>query len=126
MGPVIEVTLAIGRLEERLATHPPSHLLWVGVRVTPTVGETLARLKPLGIAGGLVVQSVVERSPAAEAKIQAGDVLVKLEAHPLLLSDDLFQSLAQYQTGAVVRIEVVRAGVVQTFSVTLRPYEFEK
>jgi serine protease Do len=82
---------------------------WLGVqiqRVTPQ----LAKSFDLEEAHGALVSQVFEDSPAAKAKIQAGDVITRFNDREIKDFNDLPRMVAATTPGAEVPIEVLRDG----------------
>ena len=52
--------------------------------------------------------SVEKDSPAAEAKLEEGDVIVALEDKPIATIDDLHRLLAMEKIGAKSRLTILR------------------
>jgi len=71
-----------------------------------------------GVEGALVV-GIVEGTPAQDAGLQAGDVIVAVEDVPIDRNHLLPDVLAQYQPGDRITIEFWRGGEQQTVRVTL-------
>jgi S1-C subfamily serine protease len=72
------------------------------------------------VGGGTQVASVVAGSPAASAGLQAGDVVVRFDDHPVARMPDLLVALRAYSPADTVDIEVTRAdGSHATLHVTL-------
>lgn len=57
---------------------------------------------------GVLVESVVQRSPAAAAGVQPGDLIVSLDGNPILQAGELLQLLAKRQAGDEVKLGIVR------------------
>ena len=78
----------------------------------------------LGITGvakpdGLELSQVT--GPAAKAGLQVGDLLLKLDAKPVVSSDDLDMLLAEKDPGTEVTLEFRRASAMQQAKATLAP-----
>jgi S1-C subfamily serine protease len=68
---------------------------------------------------GLMVMSVEGSSPAAEAGLLQGDILIGLDGQPLRQVDDLQALLAGDRIGRQVGVRVVRTGELREVSVTI-------
>ncbi|HEX5791565.1 MAG TPA: trypsin-like peptidase domain-containing protein [Luteolibacter sp.] len=68
---------------------------------------------------GVLVDSVVQRSPAAAAGVQPGDLIVSLDGNPILQAGELLQLLAKRQAGDEVKLGIVRDIESQEFKVRL-------
>jgi S1-C subfamily serine protease len=68
---------------------------------------------------GVVVQSVVPGSPAADADIRPGDVLTKVNQITLDQQHPLADVLSQFKAGDSVTLTFERSGREQTVKVTL-------
>jgi len=99
---------------------------WLGVYIqdiTPGMEDKF------GVAPGqgVLVADVVKGSPAEEAGIQAGDVIVSVDDVPVGSTDELQTEIMYRSPGDVVQIGIVRDGESLTIPVTLgeRPGEEE-
>ncbi len=63
--------------------------------------------------------SVDSNSPAAQAGVVQGDVLVKLDGAPVRHIDELQILLSGERVGKAVETQVVRAGQLQTLALTI-------
>jgi serine protease Do len=80
---------------------------WLGVsiqRVTPEIAQALGLEKNQGA----LVSSVVEGSPAAQAGVQAGDVIVEFAGERIDDSSKLPAIVARIEVGKTVNLTVVR------------------
>jgi serine protease Do len=91
----------------------------LGVALAPAhVTRRLRRSVGLPERDGLLVRGVEDGSPAQQAGIEAGDLLVAAGDRPLERADDLFDVLEGLGDGAVLRLTVVRANDERTVDVT--------
>ena len=95
---------------------------WLGVRVEDVDEE---RADELGLAGarGALVEGVEEESPAAEAGLQEGDVIVSFDGEPIEEMDELPRLVARSEVGKEVDVGVIRDGERETVEVTLGELE---
>ncbi len=68
---------------------------------------------------GVLVNEVVEGSPAAAAGLAAGDLIVAVDGAPVTSARDLSRVLGKHVPGDVVRLEIVRGARQRTIEVTL-------
>ena len=68
---------------------------------------------------GAVVRQVAARSPAEQAGVRAGDVLVAIDGSRITGEADLLTALAQEQPGATIRLVLNRNGTTHTVRVRL-------
>jgi S1-C subfamily serine protease len=78
--------------------------------------------KQRGIAGAeeaLLIVGVKDGTPAADAGLLVGDVLLSLEGHALASPDDLFDLLIGDRVGQPASVRVLRGGVPADVRVTV-------
>ena len=91
----------------------------LGIALAPAhVARRLRRSVGLPERDGLLVRGVEEGSPADQAGLQSGDLLVAAGDRPLERADDLFEVLEGLGDGAVLRLTVVRGNDERTVDVT--------
>jgi serine protease DegQ len=83
--------------------------------VTPDLAEAL----DLGVASGAVVTQVEPESPAEQAGLQAGDVIVEFNGQPVEGSADLRNKVGLVRLGASADIELIRDGRRQRLQATI-------
>ncbi|MDJ0837644.1 MAG: PDZ domain-containing protein [Acidobacteriota bacterium] len=93
---------------------------YVGVDLME-LNEQLAEY--FGVAGGVLIQSVRKDSPAADAGLKAGDVVVRVGEHDVATSRDLTKALANYKSGDAVNFDVVRKGQNKSMKVTAESWK---
>ena len=83
--------------------------------------ETLEpyRAKELGIDGGAVVSRVDNGTPAADAGIKLGDIIVRVGNIPVKVETDVRDAMLNYAPGEKIEVEVIRDKQHKTFTVTL-------
>jgi putative serine protease PepD len=69
--------------------------------------------------GGVRLRAVDESGPAATAGLRAGDVVMKLDGHPVYEPTDLIALVRKHAPGSVVTVEYRRGSENQRASVTL-------
>ncbi|GAB3523129.1 S1C family serine protease [Arthrobacter monumenti] len=98
------VEVAEELIEDGSAEH--AYLGLVPRTLTPQIAEQLG----VEQESGVVVLSVGAGTPAAEAGIEPGDLLVSLNGEPLENSEDLLAALRQLNPGDTVEAQVIRNG----------------
>jgi len=96
-----------------MSHHPQA---WLGVEyfeLTPELAEFF------NVQGGLFIKSVVEDSPAKNAGLLAGDIILSMGGLPLDSKRDFSKKMADHAEGDNVAFEINRKGQVLDFSVTL-------
>jgi serine protease DegQ len=91
---------------------------YLGIQPDQVTSEVAAQLG-LDQARGVVVLSVVEGGPAAQAGLRPGDVIVRLDDADVDTVEDLFGELRQRRPGSQVRLTFVRDGRERQATVTL-------
>ncbi|CDX21612.1 serine endoprotease, periplasmic [Mesorhizobium sp. ORS 3324] len=92
----------------------------IGVAVqdlTPDLGDALKLLD----SSGAVVRSVEDGSPAARAGLQAGDVIVSVDNHPISSSADLRNRIGLTPVGSDVAVEYLRNGARKSVTIHIAP-----
>jgi putative serine protease PepD len=74
---------------------------------------------PTSGRGGAVIQDVTPGTPAADAGLQVGDLVVELDGQAVTGTDDLVGRIRDHQPGDKVTLKVVRNGKEQTVTATL-------
>jgi putative serine protease PepD len=72
-----------------------------------------------GEEGGAVIGQIAPNSPAAEAGLQEGDVVVRVGDQPITNSSDLVNAVQSAEVGDTLEVEFLRDGTTQTTTVTL-------
>lgn len=91
---------------------------WIGVGVQDLT-KTLAERFGLKDARGALVARVMSASPADEAGLKPGDVIVEWDEHPITNSNDLRIEAARTKPGSKVQVVFYRDGQRQDLSITV-------
>ena len=91
---------------------------WLGV-VIQEVNKDLAESFGLDRPAGALVAQVLEDGPAAKGGLRVGDVILRLDNHPIVMSSDLPHRVGILKPGSRSRLEVMRDGKRQTLNVTI-------
>jgi Do/DeqQ family serine protease len=83
--------------------------------VTPDLAEAL----DLGVVEGAVVTQVEPDSPAEQAGLRAGDVIVAFDGEPVEGSADLRNKVGLVRVGASAELEVIRDGRREALAATI-------
>ncbi len=68
---------------------------------------------------GLLIVQVNEDSPAAQAGLLMGDIMIALDGQPVHDTDDLQALLSGDRVGTAVPVEIIRGGTLHTLQVTI-------
>ena len=91
---------------------------YLGVRVQE-ITRDLQRARDLPSTQGALVSMVADGSPADQAGIRRGDVIVRVDGNEITDPDELIREMRDEDAGARVSIVVLRDGSRRTFDVTL-------
>jgi S1-C subfamily serine protease len=69
---------------------------------------------------GALILGVAENSPAAEARLMVGDIVVALGGQPVAAPEDVLDLLARVTPGSAATLTVLRGGIATDVSVTVR------
>jgi S1-C subfamily serine protease len=91
---------------------------WLGVSVA-TVTPAIQQYYHLSIGAGALITSVSSGSPASEAGLRAGDVIVKMDDGDINTAAELTTAISSHQIGDQAEIVYYRGNVQQVASATL-------
>jgi serine protease Do len=92
----------------------------LGVAIAPPfVARRLRGAVGLPEREGLLVQAVEDGSPAAEAGLERGDLIIQAAEGPARSADDLYQAMDAAGAGGSITLKVVRGTEERTVSVSL-------
>ncbi len=103
------------RTVEQMMPYPEE---WPSGEVTPEL-PGLPQRPEAPMLSGAWVREVMNGSPAEEAGLQGGDIIVGLDDTPIDANHRLVDVLSTYAPGDRVTLQVVRDGAEQTIKVTL-------
>lgn len=95
---------------------------WLGVRIQE-VTDDIAESLGMASASGALVAGVNEDGPAAEAKIEPGDVILEFDGRKVATMRELPRMVAETAIGTAVDVVVLRKGEKVTLKVTLGKLE---
>lgn len=98
---------------------------WLGV-IIQEVNKDLAESFGLDKPAGALVAKVLPDSPAQDAGLQEGDVILKFNNAPVILSSDLPHQVGRVKPGAKAKVSVMRAGERRNIWVTIGELPTEK
>jgi len=97
---------------------------WLGIHLQALTAD-MAEFWNLNIAGGIIVNDVVDDSPADKAGLQTGDIIVKLNGHSIEVDSDetlpIFRrQILEFAAGTEVDFEIFRRhnGNIDTLNIT--------
>ena len=119
IGFAIPIDLA-RKVVEQLRKHGRVVRGWLGVRAQDLPAATAAALGLTRNSGDMaVVTEVAESSPAAEAGVKTGDVIVEFNGKPVPRSHDFPSIIAETAPGQKVTLKLVRDKKEQTVGVKI-------
>jgi S1-C subfamily serine protease len=111
-----------------------SQILRYGRVIRPGLGAAYYRdaiSRRAGVGRGVLIRQVYRGSAAARAglrgtkvfvngDVQVGDIIIKIDTHDILDTEDLLNTLDRYKVGDIVDLSYVREGKMDTVKVTLQ------
>ena len=97
---------------------------YLGVQIQP-VGPDMAEALGLKKAEGAIVDKTMPGTPAADAGLQPGDVITKVNGQELKDAGDLTREIGMMKPGDKVQLTYLRDGAEKTADVTLAPQKNE-
>jgi serine protease Do len=91
---------------------------WLGVQMQP-VTEALAKAIGMPTARGVLVDDVTANSPAANADLKQGDVIVSYNGEAIKDGRDLARAVANTNAGQTANLSVWRSGHERNVAVTI-------
>ncbi|MCL4766932.1 MAG: Do family serine endopeptidase [Hyphomicrobiaceae bacterium] len=103
---------------EQLKLYGETRRGWLGVRIQ-SVSEDIAETLAVTENTGALVAGVTPESPAAQAGIEAGDVILKFDSKDVTSMRGLPRIVAQTPIGKTVEVEALRKGERKSFKVVV-------
>lgn len=91
---------------------------WLGIAGL-TLTEDIARYYDLPLENGVYVMRVVEGSPARQAGIVEGDIILRMDRAPVISIEDLQAEIRNRKIGDQINIAIYRRGREQTLNMVL-------
>ncbi len=91
---------------------------WLGISAA-TVNQSIARRFDLSTDSGALILEIARPSPAYEAGLRVGDVIVQIGEHEVKEMKDVLAALSKFSIGEVVTIQVIRRSTRQITSLRL-------
>ncbi len=107
---------------EQLREYGETRRGWLGVRIQEVTDE-IAESLGMNHAMGALVAGVTDDGPAAKAKIEPGDVIIKFDGRKVEAMRELPRMVAETTIGKSVDVVVLRKGKEVDISVTLERLE---
>lgn len=83
---------------------------WMGVYWGGDVDEALAQQLQLPVTYGVLIQGSAAQSPAAQAGIRRGDVIIAMGGKKIATFNDLRRTIFEYNVGDEVELIIIRDG----------------
>lgn len=117
VGFAIPVDYAIDIAQQIIEGKTPSHAQ-LGITMV-TLSDQIAQRYHLSTSSGVYINSVVDGSGAAEAGLQSGDIITKIDGQAVTDSSEVMIDVRSHKIGDKIEITYVRDGKEQTTEVTL-------
>jgi serine protease Do len=91
---------------------------WTGIRIQP-IDENFARILGLSRAEGVIVNQVINDSPATRAGLEVGDVIIEVNGERIVSQDVLIDIVNSARVGDVLTLKVLRDKDEKTIRLTL-------
>jgi serine protease Do len=117
VGFAIPVSMAKPVMDQIL-THGKVVRGYLGVRIQDLTPE-LARAFGLKNSGGVLIGDVSSGTPAAQAGLKKGDVILQVNGQPVNASNQLRVQISQFAPGTPIKLQIWRNGGTQDVSLKL-------
>ncbi|MDO8261876.1 MAG: Do family serine endopeptidase [Gallionella sp.] len=117
IGFAIPVTTAKKTMEQIIQTGSVTRG-WIGAGVqelTPELAETFK----LGETKGVLITEVIRNSPAAQAGVKTGDILIAIDDQPIGDWSTMLETVSNLPPGKMVLVKLVRDGVAMSLQLKI-------
>lgn len=111
-------TLGAAAQESREKKKTDAKQGWLGVSIQD-VTPKLARDKGLKVKEGAYINEIVEESPAEDAGLKTGDVVIDFNGKKVEIAEDLTENVRATAPDTKVNMKVSRSGETKTITVTI-------
>jgi serine protease Do len=91
---------------------------WLGIQMLPMT-DALRQTYQVPMGRGVLIADVEQDSPAAEAGLRPGDILLRFDRRKIRSLQDVYRALAFSDPGETVELEVIRGGKRKSLQATL-------
>lgn len=115
----VKVTLAAALpLPVREPLPSPGEPAWLGIRIQPLSGP-LRRAYGILEYDGVLIGAIETDSPAEQAGLQAGDVLLRIDRRRIRSPRDVYRAINFFDPGDRIELEVIRDAAPRTIEIIL-------
>ena len=113
--PVNTMKSTVAELEKHPGLHTGANLGFIGIQMATVNDNIRAQLNYKG--NGVAVGGVISGSPADQAGLQPGDVILKINGKDVTTAEEVSSSIRGSKPGQIVDLEIWRNGVKQRLTV---------
>jgi S1-C subfamily serine protease len=106
----------INRVAEQLKKFGLVKHGFLGIRQRPLTDEKLAKLS---LKSGVEIIDIVKDSPAEQAGLKTGDILIGIDGTRIKTPGHLYSLVRSHEPGDKIKVEAVRDGEIKKYDVTL-------
>jgi S1-C subfamily serine protease len=116
----IQVVPAVHRAvtEKARAARGGGERSWLGIQMHPMT-DALRQMYQVPMGRGVLIADVEQDSPAAQAGLLPGDILLRFDRRKIRSLQDVYRALAFFDPGETVELEVIRGGQTKSLQATL-------
>lgn len=103
---------------EQIIQHGSVTRGWIGAGVQELTSELIESFK-LGEVRGVLITEVMKNSPAEQAGVKTGDVLVSIDNNVINNWSAMLETVANIAPGKVVQVKLIRNGTAQLLSLKI-------
>jgi serine protease Do len=124
IGFAVPINMARSVMESLIKT---GHVVrgYLGVYIQD-IDQTMAKAMKLSSQGGALISDVAKDSPAENAGLKQGDVIIELNGKPVKNTTELRNNIAETAPGTKVQLKVLREGKEKTIPVKLGKLKSEQ